>query len=115
MIRFKKGISLQINDALRYFWLDRVHEVWQEAFPGQMMWVTSGFRDDGSSHSNRIAMDLRRPDQPQYMVPVSTARVVDFCRILQLYYGDFIGVQLEPEWGKGKGYTAPHIHIQLKE
>ena len=70
---------------------------------------TSAYREGGpGAHGRKEAFDFRRPK-------VSLERLEDFCRYIQDVHGRFIGVVLEPEWGKGKDYTAPHIHFQLKE
>ena len=111
MYRFKGGVDyLKINPILRQL-IPAVYSIWHDKFPDLDMVITSGYRDDGSSHSGTLskAIDLRR-----YHFGTQKWKDVEFCRIVQQTYGDILGVQLEPEWGMGSGYTAPHIHLQLK-
>lgn len=66
--------------------------------------ITNGWDPDSNSHSTGCAWDMRRRNVEDE----------EFARYVQKKYGRYVGVQLEPEWGKGIGYTAPHFHFQLK-
>ena len=72
-------------------------------------YITSIFREGAGAHGRGEGFDLRRN------VGIHVTEFENFCRNVQHKWGRWIGVQLEPEWGKGTQYTAPHIHFQLKK
>lgn len=119
LLKLKEGVSLgELDDrgrALVYI----LASLWYEEF-NEALEVTSGYRDDGTSHTGRAAIDTARPShryarQPyKYDIEQLQQKEIAFARKIQDNFGAWIGVQVEPEWGEGDGYTAPHIHWQMK-
>jgi hypothetical protein len=109
MIKYMKGVEHRDLSHDMLHWIPYIYSAWHDMFPESDMVITSGFREGHpGAHGRGEAVDIRRHvEYLQY-------KYVDFCRKLQTYYGVWLGVVLEPEWGKGPGYTGEHIHIQLK-
>lgn len=105
LVRWKKGVQRNVTTATA-FWLGAIALEF-EAETGETMRVTSAYRPgDPGAHGRKEGWDMGRSLAPQFDE--------QFCRMIQERYGRYVGVQLEPEWGKGAGYTGPHIHFQLK-
>lgn len=111
-MRFKKGVDRNVKPETAY-WMGRIEAEWERRFDDPYV-ITSAYRPGGGAHGRKEGWDIRRPK----VVTLPSGDVIDgaeaLCKWVQMAYGRFIGVQLEPEWGKGKKYTAPHIHFQLK-
>ena len=108
-MRFKRGVDRGILPATAY-WMGRIESKFRYWF-GTEPTCTSAYRKRAkgarcSSHTQGEAFDLRRLDAEDE---------IEFCKQIQENFGEWIGVVLEPEWGKGSGYTAPHMHFQLKK
>lgn len=110
-MRFKTGVNRDVKPETAY-WMGVVEAEWKEWFD-EPFTITSAYRPGPGAHGRKEGFDVRRP---RILVLPSGERdnAEHFCKSIQQKYGRFIGVQLEPEWGKGKKYTAPHIHFQLK-
>ena len=106
-MKWKQGVDKRVKPETAY-WMAKIEAEFQIYFFAPPM-CTSAYREgDPGAHGRGEAFDFRR-------LRVPLERIEDFCRCIQGVHGRFIGVVLEPEWGKGEGYTAPHIHLQLKD
>jgi hypothetical protein len=108
-VRWKDGVDKRIKPETAY-WMAIVEQEFMLFFGWNAEFmVTSGYREgDPGAHGRAEAFDIRRPNAKVQVL-------IEFCKELQEKYGEYIGVVLEPEWGQGDWYTAPHIHIQVKE
>lgn len=118
-MKWKKGVDKRVKPETAY-WMGRVEEEWKQWFHSQILTCTSAYREIAvGAHGRGEAFDLRRPPPPIGTPRLNkedmVRREIDFCRHIQKKWGRYLGVVLEPEWGKGKGYTGPHYHFQLKK
>lgn len=104
---FKSGVIRDCKPELAS-WMERICFSYFMWF-GERPVVTSVYRHGAGGHGRREAFDLRRRRH------IASSNYEAFCKWIQEHHGRYIGVVLEPEWGKGTGYTGPHLHFQLKE
>lgn len=122
-MRLKPGVDWQQVDQVLWIWLGIIaleHRTWTD----EELVITSLRRPDSPWPSRHVvkagelvgAADLRR----HALDRLSAAEV--FCRMLQLRWGEYLGVVLEPEWltaselelRGGALQVDPHVHVQLK-
>ena len=116
-MKWKKGVDKRIKPETAY-WLGRVEEEWLQWFPSCLPTCTSAFREGSGAHGREEAFDLRRVPAPLNTTSSKEDMVwreIDFCQHIQKTWGRFLGVVLEPEWGKGSFYSGPHFHFQLNK
>jgi len=107
-VKWKKGVDKRVKLETA-FWMGKIDEMFTTEYFLDESTCTSGFREgDPGAHGRGEAWDIRRYSN------VEPGAYENFCLDVQQRYGEYVGVQLEPEWGKGRGYTAPHIHFQIK-
>ena len=104
-MRFKRGVKRGVRPATAY-WMGKLESRFVYWF-GEEPTCTSAYREfDPGAHGRGEAWDLRRsPDADSDE---------EFARRIQADFGAYIGVVLEPEWGQGPSFSAPHFHFQLK-
>lgn len=106
-MKWKQGVDKRVKPETAY-WMAKIEWQFEDYFFSPPT-CTSAYREgDPGAHGRQEAFDFRR-------LRVPLERIEEFCKNIQAAYGRFIGVVLEPEWGQGAGYTAPHTHFQLKE
>lgn len=113
-MKWKKGVDKRVKPETAY-WMAKVDTLFYTYF-GQHPTVTSAYREgDTGAHGRKEGWDLRRHVRFLTSKTVSLENHEGFCHYVQREHGKCVGVALEPEWGKGAGYTAPHYHFQLKK
>ncbi len=105
-MKFKRGVKRAVKPETAY-WMGRIEAKFLYWF-GTVPTCTSAYREGSGAHGRREAWDLSRTGEP-----VSDEE--EFCRSIQLQFGSHLGVVLEPEWGQGPQFTAPHFHFQIKK
>lgn len=111
-MKFKRGVDRHVKPSTAY-WMGRLESRFLHWF-GEEPTCTSAFREfDPGSHGRGEAFDFRRVEN--VMPGMNNPGEEEFCRRIQDDFGAYIGVVLEPEWGQGAGFSAPHFHFQTKK
>ena len=122
-MKLNPGVDARLVDPGIWFFLGLLaseHRRWT----GQELVVTSLRRPPGSRASRHSPLEnsfVTAADFRRWALDAKTA-ADPFCRMLQAFYGEDLGVVLEPEWltpaelseRGGVLQVDPHVHVQLK-
>jgi len=122
-VKVNPGVDTRLIDPGVWLFLGAIAQIHRE-WTGEQLTVTSLRRPPGgrvSLHSTKEHEPVRAADFRRHQL--DDAHGADpFCRYLQMRFGEWIGVVLEPEWLSlaelaergGVLNVEPHVHIQLK-
>lgn len=122
-VKLNPGVDARLVDAGIWIFLGliaRSHRVWT----GSELVVTSLRRPPGGRPSRHTALEnhpVGAADFRRHSLDERRA-AEPFCRMLQVLYGEDLGVVLEPEWLTPEEISErggilqidPHVHVQLK-
>lgn len=119
-MKLKRGVNFKNIHPVLWMFIGVIAKLYKKRTSEEMT-ITSGRRKGTTGkHPKGKAIDIRRWELDALPGPLGAR---NFARDLQLEYGEWLGVVLEPEWLtpaqiKARGgikKIAPHIHIQLKK